>query len=78
MTLPIKARRIWSGKLQRLAAAQLRAQEDLLVAIHEARTAGVTQQVIADSIPGLSATGVAAKARKGEEILRRRKGATSS
>jgi hypothetical protein len=78
VTLSIKTRRVWSNRLAKLAEAQLVAQENVLVAIYMARQDGVTQKVIADSIPGLSATGVAAKARKGEEILRRRKGATSS
>jgi len=77
VTLPIKTRRVWANRLAKLAEEQRAAQENVLVAIFMAREDGVTQQVIADSIPGLSASGVAAKARKGAEILRRRKGETA-
>lgn len=74
MTIPVKTRRLWANRLKKLAAEQQAAQENVLVAIFLARLDGVTQQVIADSIPGVSASGVAAKALKGEEILRARKG----
>ncbi|MGA4942164.1 hypothetical protein [Streptomyces cinereoruber] len=77
MSTPTKTRRVWSNRLAKLAAAQQAAQEDVLVGIFLARQDGVPQQVIADALPGVSASGVAAKTRKGEEIMRRRKGAIS-
>jgi len=78
VTVPIKARRAWSNRLAKLAKDQLAAQENLLVGIFLARQDGVTQQLIADSVPGVSASGVSAKARKGEQILRARKGERQS
>jgi hypothetical protein len=74
VTLPVKARRSWSNRLTRLAREVEAAEENLLVGIFMARRDGVTLQVIADSIGGLSPSGVTAKARKGEQILRERKG----
>lgn len=74
MSVPVKARRAWSTRLGKLAAAQQAAQENVLVAIFMAREDGVPLQVIADALDGVSASGVAAKARKGEQILRERKG----
>lgn len=73
MTTPAKIRRHWSAKLQKLADAQQHAHDALMIGIHEAREAGLSQRDVGEAI-GSHPTGVAAKARKGEEILKARKG----
>jgi hypothetical protein len=73
VTLPQQQRRAWTQKLRRLSQAAQRAQEDLLVGIHEACEGGLSQADVAASVDALSPSGVKAKAVKGQEIYERRR-----
>lgn len=67
-------RRGWETKLKARAAAAQKATEDVLVAIHEAKSDGLSQADIARHLGDKSPSGIAAKALKGEAILERRRG----
>lgn len=59
---------------ERLTDARVKAEEDILVFIHEAKEEGVSHAAIAAMFPRVSASGIPAKAEKGAEILAERKG----
>lgn len=74
MTVSRQTKKAWERKLERLAEGVDTAQEDLLVGIHEARRAGLSQADIAYMVGGVSSSGVKAKEEKGAAILAERKG----
>lgn len=73
MSVTPQLRGTWAAKLGRQAQAAVRAQEDLLVAVHEATQAGVAQRDIAHMIGDKSKAGIAAKAAKGKAIAEGRR-----
>lgn len=66
-------KRAWETKFEKLTAALEKAQEDVLVAIHEAREDGLSQADIAYMAGGVAPSGIKAKAVKGEKIAKERK-----
>lgn len=73
MSVAGPARNLWKRKLERLSAAHRAAQEDLLVAIHEAKEAGISQRDLAHMVGDKSGSGISAKAAKGRAIKEARK-----
>lgn len=67
-------RKSWETKLRTRAAAAQAAAEDVLVAIYEAKSDGLSQADIARHLGDKSPSGIAAKALKGKSILERRRG----
>ncbi|MFJ2176433.1 hypothetical protein ACIOHE_26520 [Streptomyces sp. NPDC087851] len=73
-------KRTWAARLAQRVHAAKKAADDVLVDIYEARQDGLTQADIAYMIGGVSPSGIAAKAAKGEKIAleRKQKGSTPS
>lgn len=65
--------RVWQRRLEQLAKEAMRAQEDLLVGIYEARQERVSQADVAAFIGDRSNSGIKAKEVKGQEIKEKRK-----
>lgn len=68
MSLTPSARAQRAKVLQRLTKARQRAEEDLLVGIHDAAEAGMSQSDIAYAIGAKSSSVVGAKVRKGAAL----------
>lgn len=65
-------RRAWDRRISVRAEEAARAADELLVTIALARREGVPHSVIAHALGGKHPTGMAAKAAKGEAILKER------
>jgi hypothetical protein len=69
MSLSVQKRRALASKLERLKRAAVKAEEDLMVAIYEARQEGLTQRDVAHHIgDGKAGTTIASKEAKGKAI----------
>lgn len=73
MSVTPQQRALWTKRLLRLTEAARRAQDDVLVAIHEATVGGVSQADIAYMIGARAPSGIKAKAGKGKAIAEARR-----
>lgn len=74
MSASRQKKRAWASKFEKLVLAAEKANDDVLVAMHEAVQDELTQADIAYMVGGVSPSGVKAKAQKGAAILRARTG----
>lgn len=73
MTASRQKKRAWEAKFKRLTDAAQKAQEAILVGVHEARQDGLSGSDVAYMIGDRSSSGIKAKEEKGRAILERRK-----
>jgi len=77
MSAPASKKRFWKGKFAKLLAAAKKADEAVLVAVHQARQDGLSQADVGGMI-GMHPTVIASRDAKGEAILKARKDGKSS
>lgn len=68
----IRRLRLLRTEAEELTDAKMKAEEAILVFIYEAKQEGASNAAVAAMFPRVSASGIAAKAEQGKEILERK------